>query len=424
MESKWIEIILAAAEWVLFCHVVCGEKPALLTVKRAVYMVVAGILTVCDICFFDAAGAVWLMLLFFTFVVFEVTFWEGVRVWFVVCLILGICHQCLQFVLRNFLWRSQWKWGVMISEITVSVLCILFYILFPKRKRLRIGQLPFHFWILIAGVMFAFYAMAVYLGMTSVYIRGRRGSVVWAAAIIFGVIGIFVILVMCIYYYKMAAVFRVQNEYTEKFNAQQKEYFDRLIEKEQDTRNFRHEISNHLISINGMADRKEYEALTAYVNELLQEMREIGMRQYDVGNHMINTLVNYYFYPIREVCDITVSGYVDEINAISGPDLCILVSNLVKNAIEAVERVSFQEKKIRFEVEQGKQYFHIYVENTMVQEKNEMFGIRKATSKSDKRNHGIGLFNVRRVVEKYGGTFECRQRNGVCIAEIYIKLIE
>ncbi len=422
MQTYLRELLFGAAEWVIFCCMVCGEKPALLTAKRVVSMLIVGILVVFDIYYFNAVGCYQLGMLFVIYFVFQFSFWEGVRVWIVVYSVLGICHQCLQFVLRNFLWRSQWKWTATISKIIVSVLCLLLYKLIPGHKRIRIGQMPFRFWSIVAGALFALHAMMVYLGITSFYIRGRRGSVVWAAVIIFGVIGIFLILVLCIYYYRMYGVLQLQNEYAEKFNAQQKEYFDRLIEKEQDTRNFRHEISNHLVSISGMANRHEYEALNLYVKELLGELHDIGIRQYDLGNHMMNTIVNYYFLPIRDTCELTVSGYVDEIDAISGPDLCVLVSNLVKNAVEAVEQIIIQEKKIRFEVDCGKQYFHICVQNTMLQEKKEESGFLTVTSKQDKKNHGIGLYNVRKIVEKYDGKLEYGQREGVFIAEAYLKL--
>ena len=92
--------------------------------------------------------------------------------------------------------------------------------------------------------------------------------------------------------------------------------------------------------------------MNAYLSEMLGEISEISKRQYDVGNDIVNTIINYYFLPIRENCNIKVKGYMWEEQEVSQRDLCIIVSNLVKNATESVENMQNHEKEILFEVKE------------------------------------------------------------------------
>ena len=74
--------------------------------------------------------------------------------------------------------------------------------------------------------------------------------------------------------------------------------------------------------------------------------------------------------------------------------MCILVSNLVKNAVEAVEQVPDKEKYIFFEIKSGNIFLQINMRNTCT----EHTGITKAgkiyTTKGDKKNHGLGIKNI------------------------------
>ena len=72
---------------------------------------------------------------------------------------------------------------------------------------------------------------------------------------------------------------------------------------------------------------------------MLSDISSISKYDYDVGKEIVNTILNYYLLPIKDKCKIDVKGYISDSLDIARRDLCILVSNLVKNAVEAVEQV-------------------------------------------------------------------------------------
>ena len=113
---------------------------------------------------------------------------------------------------------------------------------------------------------------------------------------------------------------------------------------------------------------------------------------------------------------------MDQEIAISKRDLCVIVFNLVKNAVEAVEQSTYEDKEIVFEVNQGKQFLSIKVKNTADIEKISIQNQYPVTGKENKRMHGLGIRNVQAVAEKYGGSYQYQIENVFFIAEVQLQI--
>ena len=234
-----------------------------------------------------------------------------------------------------------------------------------------------------------------------------------------GSMAICVLLFSLIYFFNVTQEYSMKAEVLERQNEQQREYFEQLLRKEQDTRQFRHDLIAELLELKNYFEKGEYIKLNDYLSEMLGEVSEISKRQYDVGNEIVNTIINYYFLPIRTTCNIKVKGYMWDEQEISQRDLCIIVSNLVKNSTEAVEKMQNYEKEILFEVCQGEKSLNIHLENTMEGELTLKGGL-PITTKSDKRNHGLGLLNVKSIVGKYEGSLSCNIENQRYTVDVFI----
>ena len=168
--------------------------------------------------------------------------------------------------------------------------------------------------------------------------------------------------------------------------------------------------------------KNEYDGLEKYLSEMLKDISIISKDNYDVGNEIINTVINSYFHPIKKFCEIKVKGFADNKLNISQRDLCVVVSNLVKNAVEELENSQSDSKRIVFEVKQGKNFLHITVKNTIDYEKISLKNNFPITTKKDKKMHGLGLKNVEKVAEKYNGKYEYTIENGYYIAEVHVQI--
>jgi len=160
--------------------------------------------------------------------------------------------------------------------------------------------------------------------------------------------------------------------------------------------------------------------IKTYISHLLNDGQEVPCRQLDVGNDIVNAIINYYFVPVWDKCNIGVKGYIGDLETLSGTDLCVLVSNLVKNAVEAALNVQAGKGEIRFFISEGNQYLNIYVKNTFEGEiVFDKKGLPK-TSKNEKGSHGFGVRNIKQVAEKYDGKCSIKTEGNWYIADIFL----
>lgn len=92
--------------------------------------------------------------------------------------------------------------------------------------------------------------------------------------------------------------------------------------------------------------------------------------------------------------------------------MCILLGNLLDNAIEAVRGLDREKREIRVRMMTPNNMFLLEIQNSYE-------GVRKKvqerylTTKSDHNLHGLGLDSVKRIVEKNGGFLEISDENQI-----------
>lgn len=112
--------------------------------------------------------------------------------------------------------------------------------------------------------------------------------------------------------------------------------------------------------------------------------------------------MNYYLSMLDEKTIKVISGNCQAQIEISQVELCIIFSNLMKNAVEELGWQK-EEKYINIDICVNEKGIKIEVVNSIYENKHNLQG----SIKVNKRNHGIGLKNVKEVVEKNHGIFQC-----------------
>ena len=92
-------------------------------------------------------------------------------------------------------------------------------------------------------------------------------------------------------------------------------------------------------------------------------------------------------------------------------DLTIILGNLLDNAIEAVAELE-KERQIKTTINYDKGRLIIQVEN-LYQGERAKIGNRYLTTNKEPSQHGLGLENVKSVLQKYDGTMEITQQKEV-----------
>ena len=334
--------------------------------------------------------------------------------------LLSILESIFEFILMYGVKLEPEYVNIVYTVVVVAIIWIYYWTI-GRRIDKDAFLLPGKMSLVVAAALFAIEAMISYFTFVLVDVLQIDGEMIGLGIVIASGVVIVVLILLMIYYFNVQNKYQIENSILERFNEQQREYFEQLLEKEQRTRQFRHDIIAELIQIKNYEDRKEYEKLGSYLDEMLSDISSISKYDYDVGNEIVNTILNYYLLPIKDKCKIEVKGYISDSLDIARRDLCILVSNLVKNAVEAVEQVSDKEKYIFFEIKSGNIFLQINMRNTCA----EHTGITKAgeiyTTKVDKINHGLGIKNIENTLRRYEGYAEYKIEDNCFVSEIMVK---
>lgn len=141
-----------------------------------------------------------------------------------------------------------------------------------------------------------------------------------------------------------------------------------------------------------------------YLRQMESGMQSFGIT-HETGSAVLDTILSTkQMYCIQHGIHLTVVADGARLDFIEVMDLCSVFGNALDNAIESVETLKEEEKRlIRLAVYTQNNFLMIRVENyfeTPLQIGEE--GIR--TTKGDEDYHGYGLKSIRYTAEKYGGS--------------------
>lgn len=191
----------------------------------------------------------------------------------------------------------------------------------------------------------------------------------------------------------------------------QKNYYEAMLEKEENTRKFRHDMINHLIYVHNLMVQNQQKEALDYIENLQDGMKNIQQKCYYTGNSVIDAMLNHYIQLLEGDVSVSVFGNYTKEAVISKMELCTIFSNIIKNAVEAVNLQKEGERYLKVVLHSGNENIKIEIINSI--EKNNLDNRKKKskgklpeTIKKDKKNHGIGLKNVKETVEKNNGIFQ------------------
>lgn len=179
-----------------------------------------------------------------------------------------------------------------------------------------------------------------------------------------------------------------------------------------------HEYQNQLACMQALFKKRQYEQLGEYMEKIngviLSDLDFINT------NHaIVNAVLNKKYQEALEE-GITVICKINDLSGIQmeNQDIALLLSNLLNNAIAASAKCTGR-KLIKLKFFYKKEFTIFSVRNTYQGEIEYENGMIK-TIKDDKQNHGFGIKNMIRVIEKYGGSYVIEHENGEFFFSIMI----
>lgn len=198
----------------------------------------------------------------------------------------------------------------------------------------------------------------------------------------------------------------------EKQVDEQVSYYQKINKLSEDIRKFRHDYKNHMICLQALLEGKEYADALEYVRDITRQ-DIIESIKFFSGNQIADAILcDKAELAKQSGCKIEFDGFISD--EIPSSDLCIILSNALDNAIEACARLTSNGDKIitvKCDIMQNVQLMRITNPNDINNSTTE-------TSKEDKENHGFGLYNIRRTVEKHNGQMSIPSQTPLFILDL------
>ncbi len=210
-------------------------------------------------------------------------------------------------------------------------------------------------------------------------------------------------------------------------------YLEGLKNQNERMDKIRHDMKNHIISLQGLLAGGNPEKLGEYLDRMAQTGGIKGTEEV-TGNIAVDALLYEKQKRAKEKnvdwqCDMQPwkESVLDEF------DFCVLAGNALDNAIEACERMEDEETENRRIENKTKRFLRIqtgWVKNYFLFEVKNSVGAKdgkEQDSASDKRKNrrkhcGIGLLNIKETVEKYNGIVNTEWKDGVFILSVLIPI--
>lgn len=202
----------------------------------------------------------------------------------------------------------------------------------------------------------------------------------------------------------------------EKQVEQQVEHYKKINKLTDDLREFRHDYKNHMICLQSLLNNKQYDEALSYVKSITNQ-EILDSNKFFSGNQIADAiLTDKNELAKKNNCKIIFDGSVSD--EISVSNLCTILSNALDNSIEACSKIDSDEtqiidvKCVASELIQIIRISNPNLDNNAVTE----------TSKADRKNHGFGLSNIRRTVERMDGQMIISSQYPTFVLEIEFKV--
>ena len=185
-------------------------------------------------------------------------------------------------------------------------------------------------------------------------------------------------------------------------------------------RGWRHDYHNHIQVIKAQMALERYPEVNAYLDELEQDLDRVDT-YVKSGNLMADAILNSKLsIADRQQISIKCKAELPQQLSISDIDLCVILGNLLDNAIEACEKIETDRRFLRVYIAVNKKQLYISIQNSAKEELD--FNERNYIS-TKRGNHGLGMKRVKLLVDKYEGFLNLQNEPGIFAAEISIPLL-
>lgn len=197
-------------------------------------------------------------------------------------------------------------------------------------------------------------------------------------------------------------------------------HFEEVESTYKKMRGWRHDYHNHIGVMLAHLKLGELDKLEHYLTLLNDDLTKVDA-VIKSGNVMVDAILNAKLSVMKEKnVKVNIKTYVPKDININDIDLCVIIGNLMDNALEAV--LNFEDPKKRFihiYIDLMQKGLYIYVMNST----NDKIKMRDKQYLSTKgRGRGLGLIRIDDTVKSYNGYVNRKHEEGVFATEIVLPI--
>lgn len=208
-------------------------------------------------------------------------------------------------------------------------------------------------------------------------------------------------------------------------NQAMKTNLDNYIKQEAEISKIKHDMENVALTTTTLLQEHDYAKLEKHFSQIINDLQVTDILHTDIKNVYLNAIIQQKYTKCKSrIKNVNFTCTADEtfrkneeIANIDIIDLCTIIANLLDNAIEAYTECN--DYDIRINLDYINNSYRIEIANTI---KGSVLSGNKTlkTSKSDTKNHGIGIKSVKSRAEKYNGKTQFTEENGQFVARVWL----
>lgn len=198
-----------------------------------------------------------------------------------------------------------------------------------------------------------------------------------------------------------------------------RKYNSLISESKAELQKLRHDLRHQLIVIKEMATNN-YEGLEDFISCSINNIPSAEIKEY-CENTGVNFIVSYYASlcennGISLLSNLTVPE-VDNLQLTN--DLCVILGNMLENAIDACKQMEDGHKFITINSKLHHKTLVITMDNSF----DGNYIVENGRARSSKRNgFGIGLSSIKSLAQKYNGNVEFKKQEDVFLSSVLLEL--
>ena len=215
---------------------------------------------------------------------------------------------------------------------------------------------------------------------------------------------------------------KIINKRIERYQSELlQKYCDEVESMYRKMRGWRHDYHNHIQAMQASMALGKYDEVSRYLSDLNADLTTVDT-VIKTGRVMVDAILNGKLnIAAQNGIPVNAKAKIPDGTPVSDIDLCVMIGNLLDNAVEENKRIEPENRFIRVYLGRKNTQFYLSVTNA-AGKKQHKSGARFESSKG--YDHGFGLARVEDVVKKYGGYFSADSEVGGFTAELLIPLSE